>query len=129
MNNGARFPQLVKWMFLTGIAFLIFMTAMRFIFFFYFAPLEYSFADYLHPFLLGLNFDTRIVCGFIVFPFLIGNLHLEYSSNKKLSTGSLIQVIIAIVLMAVLVFFMKKGHATAATLTAIIIVFLLILVW
>jgi phosphoglycerol transferase MdoB-like AlkP superfamily enzyme len=129
MNNGARFPQLVKWMFLTGIAFLIFMTAMRFIFFFYFAPLEYSFVDYLHPFLLGLNFDTRIVCGFIVFPFLIGNLHLEYSSNKKLSTGSLIQVIIAIVLMAVLVFFMKKGHATAATLTGIIIVFLLILVW
>ena len=129
MNNGTRFPRLVKWIFLTGIAFLIFMTVMRFIFFFYFAPLEYSFSNYLHPFLLGLNFDTRIVCGLIIFPFLIGNLHLEYSANKKLSTGSIIQLLITIVLMAVLVFFMKKGHATAVTLTGIIIIFLLILVW
>ncbi len=129
MNKKASFPRLVKWIFLTGIAFLIFMTIMRFIFFYHFAPLNYTFSKCFKAFLLGLNFDERIVCGLILFPFLVGNLHLTYTDKKKLSTGSIIQLLLTILLMALLIFFMKKGHATAVTLSSITILFILILVW
>ena len=129
MNRRASFPRLVKWIFLTGIAFLIFMTIMRFIFFYHFAPLNYTFSNCFKAFLLGLNFDERIVCGLILFPFLVGNLHLIYTDKKKLSTGSIIQLFLTILLMALLIFFMKKGHATTVTLTGVIILFILILIW
>ncbi|MEO8822840.1 MAG: sulfatase-like hydrolase/transferase, partial [Ginsengibacter sp.] len=129
MNRRASFPRLVKWIFLTGIAYLIFMTIMRFIFFYHFAPLNYTFSNSLKPFLLGLNFDERIVCGLILFPFVVGNLHLTYNDKKKLSAGSLVQLFLAILVMALLIFFMKKGHATTVTLIGTIILFLLIFVW
>jgi phosphoglycerol transferase MdoB-like AlkP superfamily enzyme len=105
------------------------MTIMRFLFFYHFAPLNYTFSGYIDAFLLGLNFDVRIVCGFILFPFLVGNLHLKYTDKKKLSTGSLIQLFLTIIVMVLLVFFIKKGHATPVTLIGIIILFVLILVW
>ncbi len=129
MNRRSNFPRLVKWIFLTGIAFLIFMTIMRFFFYYHFAPLNSSFSHYLKPFLLGLNFDERIVCGFIIFPFVVGNLHLNYNDKKRLTVGSIIELFFTIVIMALLLFFMKKGHATPATLIGTGILFLLILVW
>ena len=122
-------PRLVKWMFLTAIAFLIFMTLLRFVFFYHFRPSQYSFANCVKPFLLGLNFDTRIVCGIVLFPFLIGNLHLIYNNKNRLTIGSIIQVIFAIIIMGLLIFFMKKGHASASSLIFMSILFFLILVW
>ena len=129
MNRRASFPRLVKWMFLTGIAFLVLMTIMRFIFFYHFAPLNYTFSKCFKAFLLGLNFDERIVCGLILFPFAVGNLHLTYTDKKKLSTGSIFQLSFTVLIMALLILFMKKGHATPVTLIGIIILFLLILTW
>ncbi len=129
MKRKSNFPRLVKWIFLTGIAFLIFMTVMRFLFYYHFAPLNSSFSNYLQPFLLGLNFDERIVCGFIIFPFVIGNLHLSYNHNKRLTVGSIVEIFITIVIMVLLLFFMKKGHATPVTLVGTGILFILILLW
>src|SRR6185312_6264031 len=108
MKRKSNFPRLVKWMFLTGIAFLIFMTIMRFIFFYHFAPLNYSFSNSFRAFFLGLNFDVRIVCGIIIFPFVIGNLHLKYNEKKRLTAGSIIEVFITVVIMGLLILFMKK---------------------
>ncbi len=129
MKRKSNFPRLVKWMFLTGIAFLIFMTIMRFIFFYHFAPLNYSFSNSFRAFLLGLNFDVRIVCGIIIFPFVIGNLHLKYNEKKRLTAGSIIEVFITVVIMGLLILFMKKGHASLAVLIGTSILFLLILAW
>jgi len=129
MKRKSNFPRLVKWMFLTGIAFLIFMTIMRFIFFYHFAPLNYSFSNSFRAFLLGLNFDVRIVCGIIIFPFVIGNLQLKYNEKKRLTVGSLIEVFITVVIMALLILFMKKGHASLGVLVGTSILFLLILAW
>src|SRR5664279_5433340 len=92
-------PRLVKWMFLTAIAFLIFMTIMRFVFFYHFRSSQYSFANCFKAFLLGLNFDTRIVCGIVLFPFLIGNLHLNYNNKKRITIGSIAQLILTIIIM------------------------------
>lgn len=120
---------MVKWMFLTGIAFLIFMTIMRFVFFYHFAGHNYAFSNCLSAFLLGFHFDVRIVCGLVVFPFLIGNLRLKYNAKNRLTGGSIAQVIFTVIVMAVLIYFMRKGHGTASTLISTGIVFALILVW
>ena len=129
MKKKSNFPLLVKWMFLTAIAFLIFMTLMRFLFFYHFAPARASFGSYIKPFLLGLNFDVRIVCGFILFPFLIGNFHLHYTEKRKLTAGSIVQLILIVTVMGLLLLFMHKGHATFTTMMAIAVLFVLILAW
>lgn len=120
---------MVKWMFLTTIAFLIFMTLMRVMFFYHFAPGGPSSSNYVKPFLLGLNFDLRIVCGFVLFPFIIGNLQLHYNEKKRLTVGSIITLVLTIIVMALLLLFMHKGHATLATMIVMGILFLLILTW
>ncbi|MEO8412931.1 MAG: sulfatase-like hydrolase/transferase [Ginsengibacter sp.] len=125
----ATFPRLVKWMFLTAIAFLIFMTIMRFVFFYHFRFAPYSYHNCFAAFLLGLNFDTRMVCGIVLFPFLIGNLHIKYSGKKRLTFGSIAQLVITIVVMVLLIIFMKKGHVPGSSLIYISILFAAILVW
>ena len=129
MKRKSNFPRLAKWILLTGIAFLIFMTIMRFIFFYHFAPSNYTFSNCIQSFLLGLNFDVRIVCGIIIFPFVIGNLHLKYNEKKRLSVGSILQLFFTVLIMVLLLFFMKKGHAPFTTLIGTGILFILILVW
>lgn len=116
-------------MFLTAIAFLIFMTIMRFVFFLHFRTGLYTFGNSWHAFLLGLNFDTRIVCGIVLFPFLIGNLHLTYNSNNKLAAGSIFQILLTVIIMVLLIIFMKKGHVPNSSLIYMGIVFALILAW
>ncbi len=127
--KNTNFPRLIKWMFLTAITFLVFMTIMRFAFFFHYRPAQYSFSNNINAFLLGLNFDIRIVCGIVLFPFLIGNLHLIYNEKKRLSPGSIVQLIITILIMILLIIFLKKGHASTAILITTGILFALILVW
>jgi VIT1/CCC1 family predicted Fe2+/Mn2+ transporter len=78
---------------------------------------------------LGINFDARIVCGVIIFPFVIGNLHLKYGGEKRLSIGSILQLFFTVLIMLLLLFFMKKGHAPLSTLVTIAILFILILGW
>ena len=129
MKKRANFPLLVKWMFLTGIAFLIFMTIMRFVFFYHFAPHNYTFSNCFSAFLLGFHFDVRIVSGIVLFPFVVGNLHLKYNAKNRLTGGSIAQIILTVIIMVVLVYFMRKGHATPSTLISISILFALILVW
>ena len=129
MKKKSNFPRLLKWMFLTGIAFLVFMTIMRLVFFYHFVPLGYTFSKCFASFLLGLHFDVRIICGIIIFPFVIGNLHLKYNSKKRLTVGSLVEVFFTIVIMFLLMLFMYRGHATQSTLICTGILFILILLW
>lgn len=105
------------------------MTIMRFAFFSHFRPEQYSFSNSINAFLLGLNFDTRIVCGIVLFPFLIGNLRLNFNDKKRLSIRSMIELLITIIIMVLLIIFMKKGHATFSLMAIIGVLFALILIW
>ncbi len=127
--KNTSFPRLIKWMFLTAITFLVFMTIMRFAFFFHFRPVQYSFSNNIKAFLLGLNFDVRIVCGILLFPFLIGNLRLNYTAQKRLAISSIVQLIVTILIMVLLIIFIKKGHASTSLMINIGVLFALILVW
>lgn len=129
MKQKSNFPRLVKWMFLIGVVFLIFMTIMRFVFFYHFVPSGYTFSKCLPAFLLGLHFDIRIICGMILFPFVIGNLHLKYNPKKRLTVGSIIEVFFTLLIMVLLMIFMFKGHATKSTMIYIGILFLFIFLW
>ena len=112
LHEDYNFPRLIKWMFVTGI--IIFSMygydAVR-IFFAFQAGSIFIFKSF-NALLLGLHFDVRIVCGIVLFPFLIGNLHLSYNEKKRLSTGSIVQVVITVLVMVLLIIFMKKGHAS-----------------
>ncbi len=121
-------PKLLSWMLITGLVFLVFMTVMRFVFFYRFSAPSAYIGDYVQPFLLGLNFDLRIVCGIILFPFLIGQLYLKYH-NKKLSTASIVRVSLAVIVMGFLLWFMKKGHMQLVIFSIMAALFLLILLW
>lgn len=116
-------------MFTIAIAVLIFMTIMRFVFFYYFQPLHASVGEYSKVFLLGLNFDLRIVCGIVLFPFLIGNLSLQFKSHRRLTVGSILKIILTIAIMVLLMIFMKKGHVFTGTLIIIAVLFATILAW
>jgi phosphoglycerol transferase MdoB-like AlkP superfamily enzyme len=129
MQKKSTFPRLVKWMVYTGVVFLVFMTLMRFIFFYRFVPPGYSFSKCFPSFLLGLQFDVRIICGMLLFSFVAGNLHLKYNSKKILTAGSIIEIFFTLMVMIFLMIFMHKGHATTTTLVGIGILFALILLW
>lgn len=115
-------------MLITGLVFLTFMTLMRLAFFYRFSAPSATISDYIQPFLLGLNFDLRIVCGIILFPFLIGQLYLIHK-GKKLSTASIVRVGFTVITMAFLLWFMKKGHIQITVFSMIVVIFLLILLW
>lgn len=116
-------------MFYTAIVYLVFMTLMRFVFFYYFKMSSYTLGNSWDAFLLGLNYDVRIICGIVLFPFLIGNLYLTYRSNRKLTAMSWVRVGIALLIMVLLLLFMKKGHMQPVALTLMGVLFALILVW
>jgi len=65
----------------------------------------------------------------IVFPFVIGNLHLKYNPKKRLTVGSIIEVFFTLLIMVLLMIFMFKGHATKSTMIYIGILFLFIFLW
>jgi phosphoglycerol transferase MdoB-like AlkP superfamily enzyme len=127
--KNTNFPRLIKWMFLTALTCLVFMTILRFAFFYHFKPAGYSFSNSSDAFLLGLNFDTRIVCGIVLFPFLIGNLRLKYTSNRRLTWGSIAELFFTVLIMFLLLLFTKKGHASGLILGIVAAIFVLILVW
>jgi len=127
--KATNFPRLIKWMFFTAITFLLFMTILRFAFFFHFKPLNSSFSDNLKAFFLGLNFDMRIVCGIVLFPFLVGNLYLDHNEKRRLTVASFFRVFFIILIMVLLLIFSKKGHASPLILSIISILFGLILLW
>ena len=116
-------------MFETGFIFLLCMTLMRLIFFEHFTTAQYTFANCFKAFLLGLQYDIRIVCGIVLFPFLIGSLHITYDNKKRLNVSSVVQIIFTLLVMVLLIVFMKKGHTPVSSLVWMCVLFALILLW
>ncbi|MEO5781656.1 MAG: sulfatase-like hydrolase/transferase, partial [Ginsengibacter sp.] len=124
-----KISPLTKWVFATGITFLIFMTLLRIVFFIHFKTAGYSFANSSDAFLLGLRYDLRIAC-VIVFPLLfVGSLHLTYNANKKLSLLSILRLIPMLLLGALAVFFLKNNKGSIAAIFCVIALFLIIFIW
>lgn len=118
-----------KWSLAIGITFLIFMTILRLIFFEHFKTAAYSFSNSSDAFLFGLRYDVRIACCFVLPLLIIGNLHLSYKANKKLTAQSIIRLV-AIVLLAILtIFYLKNNNGGATTIISVSALFAIILLW
>ncbi|MEP6928350.1 MAG: LTA synthase family protein [Ginsengibacter sp.] len=124
----ATFPRLIKWMFATGITFLIGMVIIRIVFFLHYRPLQYSFSNTAGAFLLGVRYDLRVVCGIILVPFLAGNFYLTYNRNR-LSIASIFRITFALILMAVIILLLKNNHAGIASIIIVSIFFILFFIW
>jgi len=61
MLSVLKIPKLIRWIFLTGIIFLLTMSLMRMVFFIYFPKQGNHFPDVLSSFVLGLRYDLRDV--------------------------------------------------------------------
>ncbi len=62
MLSVLKIPKLIRWIFLTGIIFLLSMSLLRLIFFIYFPKQGNHFSDVVGSFVLGLRYDLRDVC-------------------------------------------------------------------
>lgn len=116
-------------MLISALTLFVFMTLMRWVFFFRFKAPSAILSDNFGAFKLGVSYDLRFVCGVILFPFLTGSLFLRYNNSQKLTGGSIVRVVLTILIMAALLLFVKKGHAGLPTMIALGVVFVLILVW
>ena len=125
----ATFPRLMKWMSTVGLTLLLLMIVMRFIFFFHFKPSQYSLANCINAFLLGLRYDLRIVCAIVLIPFLAGSLHLEYTEKNRLRNSSIFKVVFILIMLTVIILLLKNNRAGVGSIIAIIVIFLLYLFW
>ncbi|HUS02394.1 MAG TPA: hypothetical protein VMY77_11740, partial [Chitinophagaceae bacterium] len=105
------------------------MTILRIAFFEYFKNQGYTFANSSDAFILGLRYDLRLVCAIVLPLLLVGNLHLTYKANEKLTTLSIVRLIIVAVVGVGLVFFLKNNKATTVTILFVIVLFALIIFW
>ncbi len=75
MFTGLKIPKLIRWIFWTGIIFLILMSLLRLIFYFSFNHSGNPFELLAASFLLGFRFDLKMVCILLEAMLAIGFLH------------------------------------------------------
>ncbi len=127
--RSAKISRVIRWTLATGLTFLVFLTLMRFVFFYYFKPGGYSFSNCFDAFLLGLRYDLRTVCCIILPIFLIGNLHIEYREKRKPDIPSILRLLFTLAIMTVIIFLLKNNKGSLTTIISVIVLFALILFW
>jgi len=124
-----KISPLTKWTILIGFTFLIFMTVMRIAFFEYFKTAGYSFSNSSDAFILGLRYDLRIASAIVLPLLLVGNLHLSYNKNKKLTALSILRIVPLFLLCATAVFFLKNNKGSLAAMLSVVALFIIIFIW
>ncbi len=86
MLSGLKIPKLIRWIFLTGIIFLLIMTGLRAFLFASFSKQGNYLQDVVPSFILGLRYDLRYVCILCLLLLILGSfpaLHPFRSSMGK----------------------------------------------
>jgi phosphoglycerol transferase MdoB-like AlkP superfamily enzyme len=73
MLSGLKIPKLIRWIFLTGVIFLLLMTLLRVALLLAFSSQGNRFSDLMPAFLLGLRYDLRVVCILSLLLLIIGS--------------------------------------------------------
>ena len=74
MLSVLKIPKLIRWIFSSGIIFLVVMTLLRLLFFVYFPKQGNHFSDVLPSFVLGLRYDLRDVCILCLLLLILGGI-------------------------------------------------------
>src|SRR5579871_1605719 len=100
MISGLKIPKLVRWIFLTGIIFLVIMTLLRLSFFLYFPNQSNRLKDLMPSFLLGIRFDLREVCIVCQLLLILGSISFLNPFEKSIGRK------VALIIIAVASFFL-----------------------
>ena len=85
MTRSFRLPRLIKWILWTGLVFLLLMTLMRIVFYFFFSAQGNSLPDLGSAFFLGLRFDLRTTCLLLLPLLLLGSFSYFNPFNNKIA--------------------------------------------
>src|ERR1700712_3452611 len=77
MLKVLKVPKLIRWIFVVGIIFLLWMGLLRLIFYFVFNHAGNPISTLGSSFLLGFRFDLKMICFLLVFMLLLGALHIS----------------------------------------------------
>jgi phosphoglycerol transferase MdoB-like AlkP superfamily enzyme len=85
MFTRLKIPKLIRWIFVTGVIFLLWMGVLRLIFYFAFNHAGNPLSTLGSSFLLGFRFDLKMVCFFLEFLLLAGALNVSdpFISNRS----------------------------------------------
>jgi phosphoglycerol transferase MdoB-like AlkP superfamily enzyme len=74
MKLWLRLPRLVRWIFWTGLVFLVLFTVLRVGFYLFSGKQGYGFADLGDAFFLGLRYDLRMICILMLGMLILGSI-------------------------------------------------------
>src|SRR3978361_868285 len=126
---SSALSRLAKWTLATGITFLIFMTLMRFGFFYHFKTSSYSFSNSLDAFLLGLRYDLRIACGIVLPLFLIGSLQIDVNRNRRFSAATIVRLFVALALLIAIILLLKNNKGGTGSIVSVIVLYAVVFLW
>jgi hypothetical protein len=126
---SSKNPPVVYWSTAIFIIILFFLTLFRVIFFTWFKDGSQPLINYMNAFLLGLRYDLRTAAIVVMPLFLVSQLYLTYTSQNKLTTGSITRLILALIGMSIAIIVLKNNKASVKTLIFIAVLFGLIFYW
>lgn len=109
MISELKIPKLTRWIFRTGIIFLLLMTLLRFSLYLFFSKQGNGFSDVIPAFLLGLRYDLRDVCILCLLLMILGSFSALHPF--KTSTGRKVAFIVVGTAAFLLVFFYAVDFA------------------
>jgi phosphoglycerol transferase MdoB-like AlkP superfamily enzyme len=77
MSKALKIPKLIRWIFVVGIIFLLWMSLLRLIFYFVFNHSGNPISTLGSSFLLGFRFDLKMICFLLEFMLLLGALNIS----------------------------------------------------
>ena len=104
-----KIPKLIRWIFLSGIIFLVVMTLTRLLFFVYFPRQGNHFSDVLPSFVLGLRYDLRDVCILCLLLLIVGSIPLF--SPFGIGKGKKVCLLLAALAGSLMIFFYSVDFA------------------
>ena len=85
MTRSSRLPRLIKWILWTGLVFLLLMTLMRIVFYYFFSTQGNSLPNLGSAFFLGLRFDLRTTSLLLLPLLLLGSFSYLNPFNNKIA--------------------------------------------
>ncbi|HTQ63872.1 MAG TPA: LTA synthase family protein [Puia sp.] len=109
MIRSLKIPKLVRWIFSTGIIFLVLMTLLRLCLFFFFNTQGNHFSDIIPALILGMRYDLKMICILLLLILLAGSFN--YLHPFRTERGKQIWLLIISISAFLFVFFYSVDFA------------------
>ncbi len=110
MFSGLKVPQLIRWIFATGIIFLAWMGLLRLLFFVSFSHAGNPLPTLGSSFLLGFRFDLKMICFLLMFMLLYGALNVSDPFLSRRSRNVMFVILALVCLFASFFYTIDLAH-------------------